>query len=285
MGRTNPDLRIKFRSLAFSNPESSNTFCQAMSESSIHGINLFDCCFESPTALSRALTKSMVREVMISFLSLTERSMAEFLTSLTRDISTMGQLEALYCGQFHSKDEFGSNDEAVGHLMHAVAQCRILRRLELYCHKYPQHADAALAECFKSANSKLAELQARCLSLDSDSEPRITESPLLLEALKNNYTVRRIQLHAEEKRFREGVIDPWDPLLKKNIEMFAKLNCAGRSYITTQDSTRMDRKTVLRFLGAISDDLDCLFYHLSEENPTLCDRHTVTGGATTSGGR
>ena len=281
MGRTNPNLRLELEHWDFTNIDSNNTFCQALAETLIRSIDLCGCSFVSPTTLALALTHSKLREIKFSLLRFSGRSVAEFLTCLTRDISTMQQLEELECGQFDSRGDFGSNDDAVVQLTHAVARCHRLRCLRLNFHKYPQHADAALAECFKPANSRLVELQVRCISLDSDMEPRVTESPALLEALKKNFTVRRIRLHsaAQFGRYGEAVIDPWDPLLKKNIEMFAKLNCAGRNYMT-RDS--MDKVIGSRFLGAVSNDLDCLFYHLSRENPSLCDRHT---SGTEAGGR
>ena len=268
--RTNPQLRLKCSRWDFLTLESSNTFCQALADSSIRGIDLECCSFESPTTLACALTKSKMRVIKFSQLSFTEGSVAEFLTRLTQDISIMGQLDKLECGWFDHGDEFRSNDEAVVQLTHAVARCHRLRSLKLNFHKYPQHMDAALAECFKpEANCQLVKLEVCCSSLDSETALRITESPLLLEALKDNYTVQHIRLHsvAAFGRLGEEEIDPWDPSLKKHIEMFATLNSAGRSYMT-RDS--MDKMIGSRFLGAISKDLDCLFYHLSRENPLLC---------------
>ena len=281
MGPTNPKLRIRFSHWEFSNLESSRIFCQALAESSIRGIDLTGCCFVSPKMLAGAMTNSKLDEIKFLILHFTEGSTAEFLSLLARDISNLRQLEELTCGPFDFRDEFGSNDEAVVRLTHAVAQLHRLRSLHICFHMYSQHTDAALAECLKPVNAQLVELKVNYYALDSDKAPRITESPALLKALKTNYTLQRIELHSSYPYGHvpdgQTVVDPWDPDLKKTIEMFVKLNCAGRSYLT-QDS--MSKRLGCSFLGAINDDLDCLFYHLREENPSLCDRNKETGTTT-----
>ena len=36
----------------------------------------------------------------------------------------------------------------------------------------------------------------------------------------------------------------------------------------------IDKIAGTMFLDSVSDDLDCLVYHLSHENPSLCDRNS-----------
>jgi hypothetical protein len=57
--------------------------------------------------------------------------------------------------------------------------------------------------------------------------------------------------------------------LRKHIETFLTLNRAGRGYVK---ENAMDKIAGTQTLGAVSHNLDCLFYHLSRESPTLCDR-------------
>lgn len=183
----------------------------------------------------------------------------------------MVRLEKLECGRFISGGDVDRFDMAMVQLTLAVAQCRELRVLELSFHKYSDAVDAALAKCLVPDKSRLAEVSIWCDSLPSDTAPRVTQSPALLKALAANGTLCDIRLFTSSLLGLS--IDPWDPRLKSSIEMYPKLNLAGRSY-ATRDA--VDHGAGRRVLEAVNENLESRFGRLHQENP---DGSSETGGA------
>ncbi|GKY98026.1 hypothetical protein MPSEU_000760700 [Mayamaea pseudoterrestris] len=160
-----------------------------------------------------------------------------------------------------------ANDRALVRVGRAVAHCHELQTLNLSFTKLSPELDEALALCVAPVNSQLTYINIDCSSLESENDVRLTELPLFLKALERNFTVTNIYL---ETAYRHGgPIDPWCPHLKKSIETLCQLNVAGRKYMVKDAG---DDVAGLQMLGAVSDNLDCSFYHLSRENPSLCQQ-------------
>ena len=121
--------------------------------------------------------------------------------------------------------------------------------------------DLALATCVRQSKSL------RRISLCSNGRESNSVASVLLpafeEAMKDNYQIREVTLFSTMERD-----DAFDRAMVKNVKMFVRLNCAGRSYIATNVS---DKHKGIKVLECVNDDLNCLLVHL-RENPLLCQR-------------
>ena len=83
----------------------------------------------------------------------------------------------------------------------------------------------------------------------------------MLDAFRGNYTLEVFHaLRSDARGFED--LDDLGSYTQHTIRTITKLN----SYLATNASSRHKGVQVL---ASVSDDLDCLFYHLLE-NPSLC---------------
>ncbi|GKZ01053.1 hypothetical protein MPSEU_001057000 [Mayamaea pseudoterrestris] len=286
MGHTNPLLKLELNFLKFETPEFQQIFCNALTETKINGLDLTGCTFAEPVLLANAIVASNLKDIRFSSLSFVESTIMNFLTLLAEHIHTMTQLEKLDMGFFSKSGRLFyrdpndpavvayklANDQANVQLVRAVAHCRQLKHLGISFHTYLPELDQALADCVDPLNRGLEEIVVHCKPLGSTDDAQIVSAPLLVQALKKNYTIRSIRFKtvAAFGRSHPQTMDPWTPEFKKSVEIIPQLNKGGRKYLIRD---AMDKMAGAKVLGAVSNDLDCLFYHLSRENPMLCDRH------------
>ena len=94
-------------------------------------------------------------------------------------------------------------------------------------------------------------------------------SPALLKATLRNFMVQVLF----QKTIGSNLVDAVsaDPDTAKQFRMIANLNRAGRNYLVRD---RGNKRKGVHMLGSLSDDLDCLFFHLRED-PVLCSRNSA----------
>ena len=123
------------------------------------------------------------------------------------------------------------------------------------------------------SNSALEELLIDCPAILSNVDCH--ECPILLEAVKSNYSVRKIGFLSDDSPSLH-CISPWSTSLRENIEFLMRLNDVGRSYMAVDP---YDKQMGFAVLEQTRDSLDCLLLHL-KENPSLCQREIATDSIT-----
>jgi hypothetical protein len=186
-------------------------------------------------------------------------------------IRGMNQLEEFDCGVLSDDCE-----ASLLRVTQALAQCRNLKIMKLYfCSlettSLRTELDQALTDCIASVKNQLVEIHICCEPLRQADMTQVSELPVLLEALKSDYSIQRVNQHTRSDLY-EPMVDPWDPILKKSLEIIPKLNAAGRNYLASDSTNRM---AGFKVLEQVNDDLDCLFYHI-RENLLLCVRQKWT---------
>jgi hypothetical protein len=83
------------------------------------------------------------------------------------------------------------------------------------------------------------------------------QATALLDLIKGNYSLEKLDIS-----------DNCFPDLKKEMDIIMRLNAAGRRYVVLGEESNV--QAGIYVLSAVSDDLDCLFYHL-RENPLILD--------------
>jgi hypothetical protein len=263
----------------FATQESQDIICAAFREKIFLKIVLEYCIFADPVSLALSLTHSelALKELTIHRLSFVNDREADFADALASKIHGMSQLEKFDCGDmWHYTNKMKNHPEldfALVRVTQALAQCRSLKMLRLSCRVPFTELDQALAECVTSENNQLAEIRIKCEPIDASAGTTQFKSPAFLEAVKSNYTIQCIALtyYVTTAGFK---IDPWEPTVKKSLEVIPKLNAAGRKYLAANST---DQIAGYQVLEQVSDDLDCLFYHTCE-NPLLCVRQTWKAG-------
>jgi hypothetical protein len=154
----------------------------------------------------------------------------------------------------------------------------------------------SLESCVSSFRLHIAAMLQENVSLERLSIPCVNETKAgeyvaLVTALRQNNTLKTLKLHHLNypHRLTDDEVKQMASLLKKNytFHSFApayalenragdlgailRLNAAGRRYLIVDGSSISKGVEVL---SAVSDDINCLFFHLLE-NPLLCNRSTV----------
>ena len=92
----------------------------------------------------------------------------------------------------------------------------------------------------------------------------VQDNPALSEAQKEEIKALRRKI----KRERDPELKERFERAKRTIDTITTLNKAGRRYLGT--ARRNCIAAGVNVLAQVSDDLDCLFYHL-REHPSLCE--------------
>lgn len=93
---------------------------------------------------------------------------------------------------------------------------------------------------------------------------RVAQGEELLKVLQNNFTLTECPF----KNLTNTLSDEDGKRIESHIKTVLKLNKHGRRYLLDD---RSDKKRAVSLLAAVSDDLNCVFYHIME-NPALCCR-------------
>ncbi|GKY93699.1 hypothetical protein MPSEU_000337100 [Mayamaea pseudoterrestris] len=250
LGRNSSLLTIRLQGCHFTSEQSQDVFCRAIEVTRIQSLSLVGCKFADAETLSSAIGRSKLKEMKLSYLKFVTGRCADFLGNLSWDINGMTQLEDLCCDFFntHSLTENNTEVEAT-----QLANDRAVVQVAHIC----SSESTACADSFKLPSARDIAIPS------SDRISGACSSP------QKNYTIQRIRLNAVARisRTRQPKREPWSWQYEKSVTTIPKLNAAGRSYMLVDS---MNRRAGMRMLGAVSSDLDCAFYHLSQENPSLC---------------
>ena len=164
------------------------------------------------------------------------------------------------------------DDHLVG-LIQGLAQCSRLKTVQFTTHSMTTKLEQALVALVSKKDSALEELLIDCPAILSSVDCH--ECPILLEAVKSNYTVRKIGFLSDDSP-SSHCISPWSTSLRENTDFLMRLNNVGRSYMAVDP---FDKHKGFAVLEQTIDSLDCLLLHL-QENPSLCQRVIATDSMT-----
>ena len=237
-------------------------------------LGISSCNVGSPTRIAHALTdpRSQVKKLCLSWLDLANEpteepdteaeeegltqppdNAATFWTVLVGGLANLPRLESLDCGMWRIPDI------AMEQVVRGAARCSSLKMLRLESPRFTEPIYQAMVDCVRRADSKLHEIKIRC----SDNIHGWDVSDDLFKAMRTNYTIECVSVRRLTK---VGVRSVLPEEQQKLIDALCRLNRQGRKYLAT-DASNKDKGVAL--LVSVSDDLNCLFYHM-RENPILC---------------
>jgi hypothetical protein len=255
---------ISLRQLHFATKSSCRQVCYGIAHSSVKSISVSHIKFGDAARFAHALSKSPYLTRLHVSCWADQASLPEFLLNLAQKLPQM-KLEVLdlvhLCQRMHSETE----DEGMRSMMEpvlpalilAAAQCSTLVELRLPYAQVTDELDGALASLMESSYSQLQSLfMGGCLrrALDVDSRLRYWR---FLEALKGNVSIQEVVLNYRQSGFYPG---PCCADLKREVAMVTRLNVAGRKYLADEPTQLKG----LDVLDKVSDDMDCLYFHLRE---------------------
>jgi hypothetical protein len=215
-------------------------------------------------SFARALTSSSLFAFHYSHLTFVDHGGATaFLSTLTAGLPSMRNLEDLDVDLIDSVGEEPVDCES---FVRAAASCPRLKRLVLSLPSYTATMDAALAHCLQT-RTKIEDITIMCRKTAADEPAH--DCSLLVKAVKKNYTIQHLRLLATIGY--RNLVGPWDADMVATISLICRLNLSGRAYMEADSNSQREGFQVL---GAVSEDLNCLYFHL-RENPLLCGAQTT----------
>jgi hypothetical protein len=183
----------------------------------------------------------------------------------------MENLEELSLGYIYSpKLGLSATDcaQATIAVIQSISHCSRLKTLALELRTYTEQLDQALATCV-SLNSSLDKISMKCMNTKFLEEHERINTPLsfpaVLNALRSSCSVQCIEFEPDWLVRDDESMDPWDPDSVNALNFVLRLNRSGRSYIK---SAPTNVRRACKVLAAVSDDLDCLNFHI-RENPQI----------------
>jgi hypothetical protein len=210
MGHSHPQLQLELEDWQFDSPETNIILCKAIAETTIRGLvfgaGFAGCRVLDPRMLATSLSQSKLKEIDITRLKVVDGDVTAFLAPLSQSICSMTELEEFKCDpssllHIHGGDESEmhakqlATDKALFEVVQAVAHCPKLKRLQVIFYRFHPQLDRMLGACLTQGKNELAEIRICCHQRFDAETTQVTESPLLLAALKSNYTIREIHLN------------------------------------------------------------------------------------------
>jgi hypothetical protein len=244
-------------------PASHCHFCAGLSETKVQGVKLYCCKMIDAVAFARALTSSSLSAFRYSRIEFVDHGGSiAFLATLTVGLPFMRNLEDLDVDLIKSVGDEPVDCES---FVRATASCPRLKRLVLSLRSYTATMDAALAYCLQTRTS-IENITIICLKTAADEPAH--DCSLLVKAVKKSYTIQHIRL---DSRRGSNLVDSWDADMMANISMICRLNRSGRAYMAGDSNNQREG---FKVLGAVNEDLNCLYFHL-RENPLLCGEQCI----------
>jgi hypothetical protein len=94
-----------------------------------------------------------------------------------------------------------------------------------------------------------------------------------MKAIRKNYTLKDFQFTT---LYGPSLDIAWNAPLRKRLDVVCRLNRNGRRYLQSEPS---NQHMGFALLEAVSDDVDCIYFHLLE-NPQLCKVQPVVPSGT-----
>ena len=226
---------------------------EIISSGCLESLKIFGCLLnEHDTILCSALAKSSLQRLYVDGCGIPPMFVEGF--------GSMSELVDLTFNEVESK--------GLGlRVVDMAARMPRLTDLNISTDCSPDLLDLPLAKCARQSKSLR---RISVLALCQDSKHRANSKVLLPafgEAMKESYQIQEVS-------FSSGWDNPFDPSMVQNVNMFARLNCAGRDYIATDAS---NRRKGIEILECVNDDLNSLLV-LLRENPLLCMQEKTARG-------
>jgi hypothetical protein len=234
--------------------------CKGLAMYKGRGVKIQSCSFGSPVQLAYALSNARVTKMDIRDLYFDSRyehdlAMAvAFLTTFATQLPRMTELEELHL----SGNNF-ANESGLIQILRSVSIHPRIKTISLVMPDYTDPVDEALADCVRN-NSLVQSITVSCRSFVGPYSS--CEKSLLLKAMEKNFTLLHIEINAESNYMSSN---PLITALQTNLDAICRLNKHRRDYLSTDSADKMKGVAVL---NAVSDDMNCLYYHLLE-NPLL----------------
>jgi hypothetical protein len=241
-----------------------DALCQGIASFKGRAIQISICTVGAPIPFAMALTMmTQVCDIDLSGIyfrheedeesNVAARLGVAFLTTFAAGLLRMPRLERLSLVAYTM-----SINEGVVLLLQKIAMHPTIKTLTLSALEYTKAVDDALADCIR-VNLQLESFTVVCLSR---TEPGpLCERSALLDAMTTNFTLGHFKFDFEW--LRES--NPFREQLQRNLDTVCRLNQCGRKYLAADYSNKHKGANVL---GAVSDDMNCVYYHL-RENPLL----------------
>ncbi|GKY97097.1 hypothetical protein MPSEU_000668200 [Mayamaea pseudoterrestris] len=250
------------------------TFYECLARATVEHLEIGSCFLGSPSMFAKALAVSQIKTIHLRYGVEFKGTFASFLAIFAARMSNMGRLEDVYFeipdprDDNHVYNDTSNDDYAIPQdlfveLVRSAMLCPTLKRLKLEPQAQP-HSEAlnqALAEGI-AVNTTLEDIDICCWGVPNGS-PSYDCQPLL-EALNQNFSLCNLNLRYKRR--------PWSPQLQAIANIICRLNKEGRGYVQKNPTDAIAGSALL---GAVSDDIECVYYHV-REYPLLLLRNTAT---------
>lgn len=266
---------VRLMHLNFAAGATHDMFCRGLAEGNIKVLEILSCKVWHAQDIAKALAGSNLQRLIISQLFLEDGEDAStFLAVLGGALPSMKMLETLEANlSFRDRRNkiLSVTEQALLALLQGAGSCSSLRGLQISdCPCSLEKLDDGLAECVRMSSSlQTIEVKIGCQNFiegDGESAQAPYSFPVLLRAIRNNYTLQSLRLKIptaslEQTKGSMGI----DTM---QLDSMLRLNRCGRKYMAHDPG---NKRHGIDVLSQVSKSLDCLFYHL-RENPMLCQR-------------
>ena len=265
-GKTNQKLVIELSWLSFSD-QSNELLCQGIASSTAYGVRINSCVFSDDVAFGRLLLSSPLKFISLAYQA---PGMATLMATILTGIKDNVVLTHLEIDLSASDEDYDELHHALLSLLGRTVQCACLQNIKIAVQEYCEDLDETLVNLVRSKS--FDEITISCLpQYDDYFERRSVTSPLLLQTFDSNYSITNIcfdtyNLDPDET---DEMLPTWDATFCANIATLTRLNREGRGWLASSPS---DTSCGVQVLISVSDDLDCLYFHL-RECPDICFLH------------
>jgi hypothetical protein len=240
----------------------------------LRGMDLYRCRFRDAASLATALTsRKDFKSVSVALPTFENGTFCDFCRILATRVPFVDNLEELLLGYDWAPEPGPTPSDyaqAAVQVIQSISHCSRLKSLALELRTYAESVDRALAACI-GANSSLEKISMTCTNtrfLESQEKTCMPlRFPAVFNALGSSCSIQCVEFKPD-CTFSEPSADPWDPDDIATLNMVLRLNRSGRSYIK---SAPANVREACKVPAAVSDDLDCLYFHI-RENPQIFDR-------------
>ena len=234
---------------------------KGLRSSTVRRIQIKRCRFRSGDALALTLASMPLTMISLDTVQFQNTSQSVFFP-LTSPAWSFAVLEVFHYN-FGKTGRIGDPEIGTAAMTAVVGQIRVrapyLKRIHLGLVDYKPRMDQALSEF----SDKCPQLET--ITVDLPKWLRYS-APALLQAVSNSWTLQVRFIFKKRLSSHDAISD--DPDMAKRFRIMSDLNRAGRVYAQSDPT---DWRKGLDVLAQVSENLDCLYFHL-RENPLICER-------------
>jgi hypothetical protein len=269
---TDLPIAVRLSCFCMKTEELGRWWCDIIATTQMRDVDLYRCRCWNASSLATALTsRTHFQSVSVHEPTFESGTFCDFCRTLALRLPLMKNLEEFSLG-YTLEQEPGLSArncaQATAEMIQSISHCSRLKSFALELRTYTVQLDRALAACIM-ANTLLGKITMTCTNTRYLEEHEGTNLPLsfpaVLHAVKSTCSVQRVEFRSKGTVHKQAD-DPWDADSIKALDMVLRLNRSGRSYIKSKPTNMQAACTVF---AAVSDDLDCLNFHM-RENPSIC---------------